>query len=300
MTRHHTTTVTVYVVNGFTKDGQGGNPAGVVLDADNLSADQMQLVAKKMGLSETAFVSQSETEGFKLDFFTPNRRIAHCGHATIAAFSNLAQIGRVKEGVTSKETVDGPRKIIIEAGAAYMEQTAPQYTVASQWPDGMSVEKVLAALGLSQADIIQNAAPIKVNTGNSFLVVGVHSANILNAIQPDFDEINTISEAMDLIGFYIFTPDTSDAEIDATTRMFAPRYGIQEESATGMAAGPLACLLHDQLGQDQKHFVIEQGKFMSRPSISEIKVKLKVQDGQIESLMAGGSGAVISNSKIKI
>ncbi|WP_245823732.1 PhzF family phenazine biosynthesis protein [Photobacterium proteolyticum] len=43
------------------------------------------------GLSETAFVSQSDVADFKLAFFTPNRRIAHCGHATIATFSCLTQ-----------------------------------------------------------------------------------------------------------------------------------------------------------------------------------------------------------------
>ncbi|WP_217356900.1 PhzF family phenazine biosynthesis protein [Ruegeria sp. HKCCA4812] len=73
--------VTVEIVHRFVDGGTGGNPAGVVLDADDLSAQDMQTVAARVGLSETAFVSRSETEGFKLDFFTPNRRIAHCGHA---------------------------------------------------------------------------------------------------------------------------------------------------------------------------------------------------------------------------
>ena len=86
-----------------------------------LTKKDMLQIAAKIGLSETAFVSKSKTEGFKLDFFTPNMRIAHCGHATVATFSYLAELGRVQEGETSKETVDGPRKIIIKEGAAYME-----------------------------------------------------------------------------------------------------------------------------------------------------------------------------------
>ena len=114
-------TIQAHIVNGFVTDGIGGNPAGVVLDADKLSDTEMLAIATKVGLSETAFVSKSQTEGFKLDFFTPNRRIAHCGHATIATFSYLAELGRVSEGDTSKATIDGPRKISIKNGAAYME-----------------------------------------------------------------------------------------------------------------------------------------------------------------------------------
>ena len=91
-------TIQVGVVNAFVVDGQGGNPAGVVLDADDLSETDMQAVAARVGLSETAFVSRSDIAGFKLDFFTPNRRIAHCGHATIATFSHLAAQGRVTDG----------------------------------------------------------------------------------------------------------------------------------------------------------------------------------------------------------
>ena len=52
-----------------------------------LSNEQKILIAQKVGLSETAFFSKSTVTDFKLDFFTPTRQIAHCGHATIAAFS---------------------------------------------------------------------------------------------------------------------------------------------------------------------------------------------------------------------
>ena len=101
--------VQITVVNAFTDNGLGGNPAGVVLDTDNLNIQQKQSVASKIGLSETSFVSSSSSAAFKLEFFTPNRQIAHCGHATIATFSYLRQINRIKDGVSSKETVSSPK-----------------------------------------------------------------------------------------------------------------------------------------------------------------------------------------------
>ena len=78
--------LTVKIVDAFVSGGTGGNGAGVVLDADSLTDLEMQRIAAAVGLSATAFVSASDTEAFKLDFFTPNSRIAHCGHATVATF----------------------------------------------------------------------------------------------------------------------------------------------------------------------------------------------------------------------
>lgn len=294
-------TISAQIVNGFATGGIGGNPAGVVLDADELGETEMLRIAEKIGLSETAFVSSSKTEGFKLDFFTPNRRIAHCGHATIATFSYLAELGRISEGETSKETVDGPRKISIKNGAAYMEQLAPKYRMPSDWEkDEVTIGDVLQSLELNENDLDTRINPILVNTGNSFIVIGVKNGETLRDLKPDFDLISVISEKLDLIGYYVFTSDINATDKDATTRMFAPRYAIEEESATGMAAGPLACLLHDHLDIGKDTFQIEQGRFMEPASPSLITVELSVENGEIQNLMAGGHGKVTSSLSIDI
>ncbi len=286
-------TIPAQIVNGFVTGGIGGNPAGVVLDADELSETEMLVIAAKIGLSETAFVSSSDTEGFKLDFFTPNRRIAHCGHATIATFSYLAELGRVSEGETSKETIDGPRKISIKNGAAYMEQLAPKYRMPSHWEkDDVTVADLLQSLRITEGDLNISIGPILVDTGNSFIVVGVKDGATLRDLRPDFDLISVISEKLDLIGYYVFTTDSNATDKDATTRMFAPRYAIEEESATGMAAGPLACVLHDHLHIEKDTFLIEQGRFMEPASPSLITVELSVENGEVQNLMAGGHGKV--------
>jgi PhzF family phenazine biosynthesis protein len=292
-TQINTKTISAQIVNGFVTGGIGGNPAGVVLDADELSENEMLGIAAKIGLSETAFVSSSDTEGFKLDFFTPNRRIAHCGHATIATFSYLAELGRISEGETSKETVDGPRRISIKNGAAYMEQLAPQYRMPGDWAkDDVTMADFLQSLGITESDLGSSIGPILVNTGNSFIVVGVKDGASLRNLKPDFDLISVISEKLDLIGYYVFTTDSNATDKDATTRMFAPRYAIKEESATGMAAGPLACVLHDHLHIEKDTFLLEQGRFMEPASPSLITVELSVENGEIQNLMAGGHGKV--------
>lgn len=106
--------IDIPIINAFVDEHKGGNPAGVVLDAQQYSQDQKQRIAASIGLSETAFVSPSSVADFKLEFFTPTRQIAHCGHATIATFCYLRQIGLLPNDQTSKETIDGRREILMQ------------------------------------------------------------------------------------------------------------------------------------------------------------------------------------------
>ncbi|MDA0408854.1 PhzF family phenazine biosynthesis protein [Vibrio alginolyticus] len=293
--------VKAHIVNGFVTKDQGGNPAGVVLNADNYTEVDMLKIAQRVGLSETAFVSESDSETFKLDFFTPNRRIAHCGHATIATFSFLAENGLINEGESSKETIDGPRKIVINNGAAYMEQLAPKYSEPNEWlTKGVTTDGILESLNISEDSLNPSAPIILVNTGNSFVIIGVRSGEDLKNITPNFEKIAAISEKLDLIGFYVFTVDESATDNDATTRMFAPRFAIKEESATGMAAGPLACYLREYLHIQKSTFFIEQGTYMKPASTSLVLVDLNLVKGKIAGLMAGGYGKLMRSLDVYI
>ncbi len=285
--------VTVKILNAFVDNNNGGNPAGVVLDADKLNDQQKLIIAKKVGLSETAFVSKSTQADFKLDFYTPSRQIAHCGHATIAVFSYLSQLGKVNQSWYTKETIDGIRKILIDGDMAYMQQLAPKYTEIKKHH-----KPILNSIGVTVLDIINS--PLLVNTGNSFVIVGVKDKNILAKLKLDFEAISSISEDLDLIGYYVYTNEPIHQQNDVSTRMFFPRYGVDEEAATGMAAGPMACYLYDKMGIKKEEFTIEQGYFMPSPSESKIKINLDIKEGQITSLMAGGTANISRELIIEI
>ena len=287
--------VSVEIINGFVDNDRGGNPAGVVFDADELSKAEKQLIAAKVGLSETAFVSKSSVADYKLEFFTPSRQIAHCGHATIATFSYLQQQGKLSRAASSKETIDGVRKILLRGENAFMEQLAPAYT-----PVKDKMDDILLSLQLQAGDLLDEAEPMVVNTGNSFLLIGLKDIRTLKNLRPDPDLVARISEHYGLIGYYVFTRATMLPGRDASSRMFGPFYGIPEESATGMAAGPLACYLYDMLDLKKEQYHIEQGWFMEQPAPSLIFVDLHLEAGAITGLMAGGKGRSMRSLEIKI
>ena len=77
----------LYQIDSFTKEKFSGNPAGVITNADGLSPDDMQKIARELNNSETAFIFQSDNNDYDIHvrFFTPTHEVPICGHATIAA-----------------------------------------------------------------------------------------------------------------------------------------------------------------------------------------------------------------------
>ena len=91
-----------HVVDVFVVDGQPftGNPLAVVLDADRLSAAQMQALAREFALSETAFPLPAQAAGadYRLRIFTPEEELPFAGHPSVGSAWLLSALGRVPAG----------------------------------------------------------------------------------------------------------------------------------------------------------------------------------------------------------
>ena len=275
--------ITAYTLNSFANTPEGGNPAGVVLNADTLTENQMKEIAKTIGFSETAFVMQSNLADFKVRFFTPNEEVDLCGHATIAAFYTLACKELIKPGIYTQETKAGVLSVeVSEDLTVMMEQNTPSYY------EVIGKAEIADSLNIAVEDIPADLPVQIVSTGLRDIIVPVKNIEIINAIKPDFDKISDISSKYNAVGYHIFTLETLHGST-AHCRNFAPLYGIPEESATGTANGALACYLFSygliNAGQAE-HIIIEQGYSMNRPS--EILVSLTTQNDTVTSVRVGG------------
>jgi PhzF family phenazine biosynthesis protein len=283
------TSVTAEVVAAFVDERDGGNLAGVVFDRADLTGEQMQSVAAQLGFSETAFLVE-RPDGFQFDVFTPTVRVPDCGHATVAAFSVLAQRGRFIAS-TTKHTILGPRAIRVDAdGRVFMQQPPASY---SPGPDPRTIA---ASLGLSEATAFV-FAPTVARHDVGFLLVPLPHAGMLAAAVPNMRAIEAISETADVLGYYVFAP-ADDSVFDASVRMFAPHAGIFEESATGMAAGLLACFLYDRAGRSAQRFTFDQGSYMRPPSPSRLEATLTLDNGRIVEVWVGGRARARATSAI--
>jgi len=276
----------VYCLNSFAKTKEGGNPAGIVLEADNFSSAEMQKIAKKVGFSETAFIQKSEQADFKVSFFTPNAEVDLCGHATIAAFYLLKDLGIIKAGRYTQETGAGILGIeVAKSGKIFMNQNLPKFCKSI---DTMNIAN---SLNLTLNDFIADLPVQIVSTGLRDIFIPIKSLETLLAIQPNLEEIAKLSKAYNVTGYHVFTLETKLGST-AHCRNFAPLYEIPEESATGTSNGALGCYLfeHGVVSQKQaNNLVFEQGYSMGKPS--EILVKLII-DQAIKEVQVGGTALI--------
>lgn len=285
--------ITAYILNAFGIDRSGGNPAGVVLNAENLTTLQMLSISKKLGFSETVFVGDSETCDFRLRFFTPSAEVDLCGHATIAAYSLMFQMGSISPGTYKQELNAGKLEICVgEDGQVFMDQALPIFG------DTIAPGKAATILGICEKDIIQTALPVQiVSTGMRDILVPVFSHETLSSIKPDFKKMAQFNKETSTIGFHVFYIAENGSSPLIYCRNFAPLFEIDEEAATGSSCGALGCYLF-RYWRKMDRYRFLQGHSMDKPSM--IITNIKENDGKISKVVVSGYGRVQSEVVVKM
>jgi len=178
--------IKAYLLNSFGVTEAGGNPAGVVLNADNLTDDQKKHIAKIIAFSETAFVQKSTKADFKITFFTPNAEVALCGHATIAAWALLLKNGLIKPGEYRQEIKAGILPITItQDGGVIMDQVLPEFKKKID-PKDIAEMLNISPEWITNTDLL----PQVVSTGLNDLHIAIDTREHLFAIQPNDKKIS--------------------------------------------------------------------------------------------------------------
>lgn len=272
----------VYQIDAFTKSKFKGNPAGVVVNADGLSDIQMQVIARELNNSETAFLLSPDDKSCdgRIRYFTPTIEVPICGHATIAAMFAKTIEEKLDSCVLKIKTNLGVLPFEIdkqqESIKVWMTQgkidISPTLTKATQ-------NQLIESLGLINEDI-HIKCPIQIaSTGHSKVMIGINSREKLNNLSPNFHKLKELSKTIGCNGYFVFTLNLNDPEILSHGRMFAPAIGIDEDPVTGNANGPLgAYLIHNRIvdvQSDKFYFKGAQGEAINREGIVEVEVSIK-------------------------
>lgn len=208
-------------VDAFTAEPFAGNPAAVCLLPAPKDEQWMQLVAREMNLSETAFLCRraivdGPEAGFDLRWFTPAAEVALCGHATLASAHVLWETGEIgpgevarfhtKSGVLTAEQRDGLIELDFPATPAE----------ASDQPPGLA-----GALGVR---------PVYVGKSRFDYLIEVDGEDIVRNLAPDIARI----KALPVRGVMV-TSRATTAGWDFVSRFFAPAVGVDEDPVTGSA-----------------------------------------------------------------
>jgi PhzF family phenazine biosynthesis protein len=277
-----------------------GNPLAVVPQADGLDDSTMQSIARELHQAETTFLlTPGRTSAdWRLRSFTAGGvEVFGAGHNSLGAWWWLAESGLLP--LAARQTVFtqeiGDRLLAVEID--YRDQHLQSVILAQAPPAyGKTCEDrpaLAGALGLNEGDLAAARFPAQaVSTGASHLLVPVQDRAAVERASPDAARLARILEGTAAQGCYLFSLDPISPSAIAHARFFNPTVGLFEDSATGSAAGPLACQLIAQgVAKEDTAITIEQGYEMGRPSLLKVHVRgdsvrlsgrcVKVADGTL-------------------
>ena len=295
----------VYQVDSFTKENFKGNPAGVVPYADGLTEQQMQLIAREMNNSETAFLFSPDDNlcDGRIRYFTPTKEVPICGHATIAAMYIKAIEENLSSSIHRIKTNVGILPFeIIKSGIDYKVVMTQGKIEFGNILDEDNKKRLLSALHIKE-DYLEDNCPIQiVSTGHSKVMIGIENRPLLNYLKPNMFELAELSKEINCNGYFVFTFDSGSEEVLTYGRMFAPAIGINEDPVTGNANGPLGAYLvkHNLVKHDGNSFTFigRQGEAINR--LGEMEVTVKIKNDAPELVQITGEAVIVFKTEIEI
>lgn len=288
-----------HTLDVFTDRRFGGNPLAVVLDAQGLSGERMQVIAAEVNLSETVFVLPPDRPGpdrRKVRIFTPRTELPFAGHPTVGTSFLLAKLGLVEMNGTDPRMVleEGVGDVAVKVrigndGSLSTQMSVPR--MPERGPEPPPLSDLAAMLSLKDSDVLPGSAGW--SCGVPFLFVALRDREAIRRAKLRIDRWEKVLSGWWAKGIFVFTTDTESKDAQIHARMFAPAMGVAEDPATGSAASALAghLQLHDPR-DGQRRWLVEQGFEMGRPSLIELEADIAV--GRITAVRVGGSSVLVS------
>ena len=257
----------------FSTTPDGGNPAGLVLDARHLDEAGMLAVAAAVGYAETAFVTEQGVDGdprrSRLRYFSPIAEVPFCGHATIALAVALSE--RNGAGAFTFDTHVGP--VVIETVGEGADITASFTAVEPQLAelDDAVLAELLGLLGVGQADLDPAYPPRIAYSGNWHPVLVFSESSLFDSFGFDPDALRRLMDARGWAATVTVLHPIADGEFEA--RNLFPVGAITEDPATGAAAAAVGAYLRILgLVEPPSRVLIRQGRHVGRPGLLTVDI----------------------------
>ncbi|MEU3948213.1 PhzF family phenazine biosynthesis isomerase [Streptomyces sp. NPDC029526] len=284
----HTPKPEVLHYTAFSHTPDGGNPAGVVLDAAGLGDEEMLAVAAELGYSESAFLT-APPDGFVgraygIRYFSPRAEVPFCGHATVATAIALAERTGPGELVFATRAGTVPVEVTEEGGGLRATLTSVEPYVEEA--EDADLAEALAALRWPAADLDPALPPRIAFAGARHLVLAAATRARLADLDYDFGRLETLMHRLDLTTLQLVWRES--ATVHHVRNPF-PVGGVVEDPATGAAAAAFGAYARELgLVPEEAVLTLHQGEDLGRPG--ELTVTLRAGDRRVR---VGGAGARI-------
>jgi trans-2,3-dihydro-3-hydroxyanthranilate isomerase len=273
------------VADVFTSQPLKGNPVAVFTAGQDVPAELMQDIAREMTLSETVFVLPAAGDAdAAVRIFTPAVELPFAGHPILGTAYVLGQ--SLPGDVIRLETAKGvvPVELTREDGqivSGRMSQPLPT------WREFVGAEDLLAALGVRYSVL-----PVEVyDNGARHVFVMLDNSDVVTRLTPDLGLLSGLPQ----IGVSCFAGSGQRWK----TRMFGPSLGVNEDPATGSAAGLLAVHLarHGKVSYGQE-IEISQGVELNRPST--LYARVEGAGERVDKVEVAGAAVIVAQGAITL
>lgn len=272
-------------VDVFTAVALKGNPVAVILDAQGLSAEQMQAIANWTNLSETTFVSPATdaSADYSVRIFTPKSELPFAGHPTLGTAHAVIEAGLAmpKNGKVVQQCAVGLVEVSV-AGTG-LSFRLPRYA----YEEAPEAGQLATALGEGAI----KGAPQIVNVGPRWVIAELASAETVEQLQPDLQILADYDRAQSTTGMTVYA-DKADGGI--VVRSFAPADGIAEDPVCGSGNGAVAAYrLKAQQVSAGSEYVASQGRQVGRDG----NVRVRIEE---DAIHVGGDCVTVVDGTFRI
>lgn len=280
----------------FTSVPLEGNQLAVFTDAQGLSDQEMQAVAREMNLSESTFVFRRDSaiereRGVRVRIFTVDEELPFAGHPTLGTAMLLHRESPGSEIIHLDLNVGKiPVQFTRRDGLSFGEMTQRD----PEFGQRHAREDVARATGISTDDIADDLPIQTVSTGNAFAMVPIKSLAALQKLAPGWAQMNAYLQKTDAKFFYFVSRQAVEPEARLQARMIFYR---GEDPATGSAAGPCAAwaVQHGVIPPDEQVLLL-QGVEMKRTS--RIHIAAGKIDNKIVNIRVGGHAVEVARGEL--
>ncbi|MGE7917607.1 PhzF family phenazine biosynthesis isomerase [Viridibacillus sp. NPDC093762] len=277
-----------------------GNPAGIVLDADNLTDEEMQEIASKVGFNECAFPVKSNVADLRIRYFTPGHEMDLCGHATMATIFAL---------VTEKY-IEFKRNLTIEtkAGILSIQLTEEQKTYHMRMehakprfkPFGGSIKDLATSIGITIEDIHAEYPIVYGNTGIWTLCIPIKNMDAFAKMEPKTTTFPSILKEMPNASLHPFSLKAFSEDADMHARHFSsPISGTIQDAVTGTASGVMGAYVATYLLPERKgqyDLIVEQGQELDKDG----RVIVHVENNEDITIAITGTAVYVKDIAVYI
>jgi len=250
----------------------------------------MQQIAQELKgfVNEVGFVSKIESNHYWIRYYSSEREVDFCGHATIAIMYDLICSNSELTDQKQIYITTNNSKLVIENhvqtdNCVFVSAPSPKVRTFIDTKAHLS-----KALRIDTDEIDDSCSISIINAGLETLIVPIASLKNILSVSPNFAELKLycIENSIDIITLY--SKEVSFKNSQYRTRVFAPTFGYLEDPATGSGNAAFGHYLLINGDWNGKQISIEQNKSSGKPNIVKL-IAFKEMDKQYRVLFGGNA-----------